>query len=167
MADSFDDYHALGVGPDAPPDAVRRAHRRQAVIEHRRGIFRLEGRLRRLDELAQKLLDPGYHGRHEQQHQLARTALLRLPPADERDRARRIGRRRHDFRKEIGESSLRVSREAVSAHAEAMRIVGEEHDRREAREARTRARRALMSVLVRLSLVAAMVSTALYLWSRH
>lgn len=164
MPGSRDHYELLGLDADAPPEAIARAHQRQAVIVHRRGIFRLEERLRQMGDVARNLLDPERRRRYREERAFAATALLRRPPIEDRDRTRRQGKQLRETRQEIGESAVRMSIDAVSAHAEEMRQVAWDHHIHELSRKRALARRALVSRVGQLTMYATLLGVALYLW---
>jgi curved DNA-binding protein CbpA len=167
MPEPRDYYELLGVDPRASEAAIRRAHRKRAVVKHRRGVMQLEDELRHMQNALAVLTDPEQRRRYDEHRLLSQAAFVELPPEEDAERVRREGRRLHEFRREIGRDASRLSREATSAHSDAMRRVGEEHDAHELAQARALRRRALVARTVRVGLWLVVIGGVWFVWSRY
>ncbi|MBK8999022.1 MAG: J domain-containing protein [Myxococcales bacterium] len=129
-----DYYQLLGVSPLASKKEIARAYRRRAVSRHRSELLQLKDELELMQEAFETLSDPDRRRDYDLQRELA------LSPADreEEARIRREGRLRAKYAREIGRASEKLGEQSVAAHAGMMQAIGDEHDRREARETRLR-----------------------------
>ncbi|GMV14082.1 MAG: J domain-containing protein [Polyangiaceae bacterium] len=148
-----DYYQLLGVSPLASKKEIARAYRRRAVSRHRSELLQLKDELELMQEAFETLSDPDRRRDYDLQRELA------LSPADreEEARIRREGRLRAKYAREIGRTAQKLGEQSVAAHAGMMQAIGDEHDRREARETRLRRMRDVLRMAL---LVLVLLATA-------
>lgn len=155
-----DYYELLGVSPFASKKEIARAYRRRTVSRHRSELLQLKDELELMQEAFETLSDPEKRRDYDLRRELA------LSPADraEEARVRREGRLRANYAREIARSSQKLGEQSVAAHAGMMQALGDEHDRREARETRLRRMREVLRFALLLLLLSA--AAAWFLLSR-
>jgi curved DNA-binding protein CbpA len=166
MAHPRDYYELLGVDPHASKDAIERAHRKRAVVEHRRGVFELERSLRRAEDALRVLTDPELRRRYDEHRLLSQAAFVELPPEEDTERARRQSRRLRELRQDRARDAVRISRDASKANSDDVREMAFEHEIQERTRKRALARRARWEKVVRFGFYASMLGLALYAWLR-
>jgi curved DNA-binding protein CbpA len=159
-----DYYELLGVDPHASTAAIERAHRKRAVIQHRRGVFELEKRLRHAEDALRVLTDPELRRRYDEHRLLSQAAFVELPPEEDNERARRESRRLREIRNERTRDAVRIGRDASKANRQDVREMAFEHEIRELTRKRALARRARWEKVVRFALYSSALALALYAW---
>jgi curved DNA-binding protein CbpA len=158
-----DPYDLLGVTPNATPAQVRRAYRRLIVVSHRSRVLGLVEHLEELKLAYETLKDPVRRRQHDvsqgEERARARAAAFDAAPKSS-DSRRREGKLRAEMARELDELSRRRSIRALAANSESMRSLAREHDEREALDRRRRARRELLSAIVRGMAWVALIAVA-------
>jgi curved DNA-binding protein CbpA len=159
-----DSYSLLGVGPSATTAEVRRAYRRRIVVSHRSRVLRLVEHLEELKLAYETLRDPARRREHDltRREERARSFAVALPATapDSSDGRRREGKIRAEMARELDAQSRQRSAEALAATSESVRALAREHDEREAAGARWRARRELLSSVLKWVVWAALLAGA-------
>lgn len=155
-----DPYDLLGVRPGASPDDVERAYRRRVVEAHRRGVFGIVDKLRRLRRARAALEDSAERRRWED----TREQAARRTGRSEAERRRHEGHVLSAYRKQRAREASRLGADALRDNAQLMVDVERRIALAELAEAKVRLYRRLKVVALRGAFLLTAILAAWLCW---